>query len=152
MVKSGYNNDDFNQISICSNDSKCSSQEGLLKYKKFLPVASALICHYYFVSLTIVLIACAWLISTHDIVFLLLSKTNSIFEQEYFKDFSQTENELNKIEIEKKHLLEENEKTNQSNLSTLKLNYLKKLEHNFKSKLNSLHSCLRERSKLTHEV
>ena len=93
--------------------------------------------------------ACAWLISTHDLVFLFLSRINSVFEQEYFKDSSQIENELNKIEIEKKHLLEEYDETN---LSCLKLNYLKKLEHNFKSKLNSLHSCLRERSKLTYEV
>ena len=97
------------------------------------------------------MLACAWLFSTQDVMLLFLSRVDTLFEQEFFKDTSQFGDELSEIEQEKCNLNDENESINQNDFSS-RLNYLKKLEYNFKSKLNSMHSCLREKSNLTHEV
>jgi hypothetical protein len=124
MIKLGYKNNDFNQLSESINQDNCSSQE--------------------------VLLAAAWIISTQDLMNLFLSNKNSFFEQEYFKDLSRIQIELDHLEREKDYLTSENEKTKSN--SVLQLNYLKRLEHVFISKLNSLNSCLKEKSKLTCEV
>ena len=123
MIKLGYNNNDFNCLPEAFNDDHCSSQE--------------------------VLLACAWIISTQDLITLFLSSMSYLFEEEYFKDMSKIENSLTETKKETDYLKLEHKKINDSNIE---LNYLKRLEHNFKSKLNSLHSCLREKSKLTNEV
>jgi len=81
---------------------------------------------------------------------LFLSNKNSFFEQEYFKDLSRIQIELDHLEREKDYLTSENETS--KNNSVLQLNYLKRLQHAFVSKLNLLNSCLKEKSKLTCEV
>ncbi len=124
MIQLGYKNNDFNQLSESFNQDNCSSQE--------------------------VLLAAAWIISTQDLMNLFLSNKNSFFEQEYFKDLSRIQIELDHLEREKDYLTSENETS--KNNSVLQLNYLKRLQHAFVSKLNLLNSCLKEKSKLTCEV
>lgn len=125
MVKLGYNNSDFNYACELLND---SDEEG---------------------SSREILLACAWLISTQDLISLFIQNVNHLFEEEYFKDQAKTEKELSELDNETDHLKSEYEQLDDV---VLKLNYLKRLEHRFRAKLNSLHSALREKSKLTHEV
>ncbi|CAF0768127.1 unnamed protein product [Brachionus calyciflorus] len=125
LLKLGYSCDDFFKLKSSFDENDTSSRE--------------------------ILISIGWLISSYEIIKLFIANSNSLLDEEYFKEnalMAMNLSEVKKeVDISKSHIMSSSSKD-----LYIYLNNLKLFDGTFKNNLNSLHSCLSEKVSLTHKV